>query len=386
MIHLAINQFPTGENLGMNTPTREDSEPRPLENKVATKCQETREGEKHFATRPEILERLAIDGELLTRARRKFPVQWPKHYLNLVGPSPQRDPIAKMGRPEEAEFLQNPGDLADAIGDKMMRPMPFIVRKHRNRLIVLVTKRCHFYCRFCFRREDPPTKETELNEADWDQIEQYLKKEPELEEVILSGGDPLTLSDGQLFAIKQRLLQVPHLKRWRIHTRAPVHFPQRITAALVEGLALGLPLRWVTHFNHVRELSSHSRRQAHLLSRFGIPFLNQAVLLRGVNSQLSDQVKLWRGLHQMGICSYYLHHPDRVAGNAHFRISLREGLALYGRLRAVLGENAPKYVIDLPDGTGKIPVEKLQYMGGNRYGYRHPNGIESFYTDIPESL
>jgi len=334
-----------------------------------------------FASRPEILQRLALDDDLLKQARKVFPVQWPKAYLNLVGGQPEGDPIAKMGRPGQAELQPDAGDLVDPIGDRFMRPLPQIVRKHKDRVIVLVTKRCHFYCRFCFRREEPPSSYAEMDEADWFRVLRYLQDETELREVILSGGDPLTLDNDTLFWIKQRLQTIAHLKCWRIHTRAPVHFTHRVDEALVAGLSGGLPLRVVTHFNHAREVTGESRRQAKLLSRYGIPFLNQAVLLRGVNDAVDAQLQLWRGLIAAGIEPYYLHHPDRVPGNADFRVTLSEGKRLYREMALRMRDRCPRYVLDLPDGRGKVPVMALREIENGRFRYHHPNGEVSHYID-----
>ena len=334
-----------------------------------------------YASRAEILQRLDLDDALLKRARKVFPVQWPRAYLNLIGDDPQRDPIARMGRPLAGEFRHDAGDLADPIADRYMRPIPQVVRKHEDRIIVLVTKRCHFYCRFCFRREEPPSSYAEMNEADWQMVLAFLRRETGIREVILSGGDPLTLANGALFWIKAQLEKIPHLQCWRIHTRSPVHFAQRVDGALVEGLAGGLPLRMVTHFNHARELTAATRRQSNLLARFGIPFLNQAVLLRGVNDSLTAQLGLWRGLSGLGIEPYYLHHPDRVPGNADFRVTLAEGKRIYRDMALRLRNRCPRYVLDLPDGRGKVPVMSLRELGQGRYRYDHPGGGVSHYTD-----
>jgi len=335
-----------------------------------------------FARRQDILERLALKDTVFLQAHKRFPVQWPDAYLQLVGQPAEKDPVAKMGRPDQREFESDPNDLADAIGDHLKRPMPFLVRKHADRIIVLTTKRCHFYCRFCFRREVPPTSQTELSPGDWDAVFDYLRGEKDLREIILSGGDPLTLTNTKLFQIKKRIEALPHIDRWRIHTRAPVHFPQRVTLQLVKGLARGLPLRVVTHFNHCREVTPSVRAAINLFRRFQIPILNQSVLLAGVNDSALSQVQLWRAMVTLGIQPYYLHHPDRVPGNAHFRVSIRQGLELYRHIRDALGQRSPNYVLDLPDGRGKVPVEQLVAVHDNLYHFHHSNNQISQYPDI----
>lgn len=337
-----------------------------------------------FASRRDIVGTLKLSDAELTRGRRRFPVQWPEDYLKLVDTTASEDPIAKMGRPDPQELLSDPGDLADANGDMLKRPLPFLVRKHADRIIVLVTKRCHFYCRFCFRREDPPSSKTELNSSDWDHVFHYLTQEKDLREVILSGGDPLVLENSRLFWLKENIQKIDHITHWRIHSRAPVHFPKRLQEPLIAGLAKGLPLRVVTHFNHLRELTNESRRVAHLFARYRIPVLNQAVLLRGVNNTLHAQLQLWRALKHLNIQAYYLHHPDRVTGNAHFRVSISDGLKLIAGIKKNLGAESPRYVLDLPDGSGKVPVEDLVALGKRTYQYQHSHSKISTYQDIPE--
>ncbi|MDJ0841591.1 MAG: KamA family radical SAM protein, partial [Acidobacteriota bacterium] len=315
-----------------------------------------------FATRREILERLALEPALYDALRRRFPISWPSDYLNLVGADPADDPIARLGRPEPDELSADPGDIADPISDQVLRPVPFLVRKHRDRVIILAAKRCHFYCRFCFRREEPVSAESEPGPADWNRITDYLAAHPEIQEPILSGGDPLTLSDAALFEICDRLAAVPSVKRLRIHTRAPVHYPRRITTNLIKGLARHLPLSIITHFNHPREITEQSARIAELILEHGIGFKNQAVLLRGVNDDPKVQAELWRDLSQLGIGAHYLHHPDRVSGNARFRLTVARGLQIYAAMKQQIPENLPAYVLDLPDGRGKVPVTALQRL------------------------
>ena len=336
------------------------------------------------AARKEILAKLGVGQEVFDQARRRFPVQWPAYYLSLVGQDPKRDPIAKMGRPTEAELRFDAGDLADPIADRRLRPIPFLVRKYPDRVIVLATKKCHFYCRFCFRREEPVSGKGEPGSEDWARIFAYLADHPEIEEPILSGGDPLTLSNHRLFWIRDQLMAISSVKRWRIHSRAPVHYPERVTDELLEELAIGKPLTVVTHFNHAAELTGESRRIAEKLESLDIPFKNQAVLLAGVNDHAQVQRALWRGLAELGVRPHYLHHPDRVSGNAAFRVTIERGLGIYRELVRDWQGERPRYVLDLPDGRGKVPVEKLVAVGEGLYRFSHADGTLSDYHDIDE--
>jgi len=334
-----------------------------------------------LATRAEILARLAADPAIYQAAKGAFPVSWPRYYLELVGDDPARDPIARMGRPTGAELEADPGDIADPIADKSLRPVPFVVRKHRDRVIILAAKRCHFYCRFCFRREEPVEGSAQPGRGDWRRIYAFLADNPDIEEPILSGGDPLTLSDEDLLGIRDQLASIASVKRWRIHTRAPVHFPERVTAELLQRLAGPLPLTIVTHFNHPREVTEESRRIARAAHAADLGLESQAVLLRGVNDDPETQRMLWRALEEIGIGARYLHHPDRVAGNAGFRLTIAQGLAIYSGFAGQLAL-PPRYVLDLPDGCGKIPVPDLEKLGEGRYRYTHPDGRRSEYVDI----
>jgi len=328
--------------------------------------------------------RLALDPETVQAVQATFPMSWPQYYLDLVGSNPLEDPIARMGRPDLAELRPDSGDILDPIADRALRPVPFVVRKHKDRVILLTTKKCHFYCRFCFRREEPHAKSGEPDISDWQNIFAFLAANPEIEEPILSGGDPLTLSDARLFWIRDKLADIPSVRRWRIHSRAPVHFPRRVTPALFNGLSHPrLPLMVVAHFNHPQEITSESARIATLATDNQIELQNQAVLLAGINDDAQTQVSLWQELSQLGVRPRYLHHPDRVAGNAHFRVSIPRGRAIYRDLCRDLNDGPPDYVLDLPNGRGKIPIMEMSAQGQGKYNYQHLDGSVSTYQDIP---
>jgi len=344
------------------------------ENRVLTR----QTGLFEAASRKEIGEVLQVSPELLQKAHRRFPVQWPKYYLQLS----QEEAVAKMGRPTSAELEPHHGDIADPISDQFLRPVPFVVRKHQDRVILLTTKKCHFYCRFCFRREEPVSLAAEPSADDWTQIYAYLAENPEIREPILSGGDPLTLSNVQLFRIQTAFCKIPSIKKWRIHTRAPVVWPKRITPELMEGLSGPLPLTVVAHYNHASEITPEAQRIAGLMAKYKVVYKNQAVLLAGVNNRFQDQFNLWQQLHELGIEPHYIHHPDRVPGNAQFRTTIQAGLDIYRQLKQTANFPLPSYVLDLPDGTGKVPVEQLEHQGNGLYHYQHPNGVLSSYRDI----
>jgi lysine 2,3-aminomutase len=297
------------------------------------------------------------EAELLREAARRFPIRWTRYYLDLADPRDPADPVRRIALPAPAELEPSPVELPDPVGESRVSPVPFVIRKHRDRAVLLVTARCHVYCRFCFRRgaghRDPG--EEELARAVG-----YLTADSELREVILSGGDPLVLPDEALRELVALLSASPHLEALRIHTRAPVHDPARVTPALAAALASGLPARVVLHYDHPREITEETRRVASTFLAAGLPLLNQSVLLAGVNDDAETLETLCRTLYRERIQPYYLHHPDPAPGTGAFHLEPERGLALYRELEGRLGGGPalPRYVIDPPDGSGKVPVER----------------------------
>lgn len=334
-----------------------------------------------FAARPAINRVLDVPAEVTDQVRRVFPVQWPRYYLALAEQHGPDSAVARMGKPQLSELAQDAGDIADPIADQRQRPVPFVVQKHADRVIILTTKKCHFYCRFCFRREEPVARAMEPTDADWETIFDFLRANPLIKEPILSGGDPLTLSDERLAWVRANLERIPSVTHWRIHSRAPVHYPARITPALAEALQGPLPLRLMCHFNHADELTAASLAGVQRLQAAGITVGNQTVLLNGVNNTVAAQTALWQGLAAIGVGAHHLHHPDRVTGNAPFRVTIADGLALYGELCAALDVKPPSYVLDLPDGRGKVPVRDLTRNTVGTYHYDHGDGHLSQYQD-----
>lgn len=347
--------------------TAMSDQPRPAKRKVRPARK------RGFAPNRVAARRLGVDPADWTAPAKAFPVRWPAGYLELAVSS-DGEPIRRMGMPSASELVPDAGDLADPVGERTLSQHPFVVRKHRDRAILLVTSRCHFYCRFCFRRSFPDGGHRDPGARELTQAIAWIAAEPEIGEVILSGGDPLTLADAEVERILAQLAAIPHVRSLRLHTRAPVHFPERITPALARLLARGSPLWVVTHFNHAVELTTASRRALDRLRRAGLPLLNQSVLLAGVNDDPRLLRELCRELYGALVKPYYLHHPDRVPGSARFRVTIRRGLELVAGLRAGLpGAAVPEYVIDLPDGSGKVAVASLIALGDGRY--RAPSGF-----------
>jgi lysine 2,3-aminomutase len=278
-------------------------------------------------------------------------------YLALIDPAEPDDPIRKQALPDVAELLDAPGELRDPIGDRAHEVAPNLVHRYPDRVLFFPTFLCPMYCRYCFRKvalnEAPVRLDRVLPAA-----VEYVSTHPEVREVILSGGDPLMLSDDRLAEVLGAFRTIPSVERLRLHTRVPVTRPSRVTAALAGRLAGFRPLYVVTHYNHPRELSPAARAAVSALVDAGLTVLNQAVLLRGVNDDVETLAALFSGLLRWQVRPYYLHHPDMTVGTAHFRVPISRGLALVRALRGRLtGLAWPTYVLDIPGGGGKVPVD-----------------------------
>ncbi len=293
--------------------------------------------------------------ETVRRAARRLPLRFPESYLDLVDPADPADPIRAIAWPAPEEIEEDPGALEDPVGENECRLHRLVIQKYPDRALLLLTSRCHFYCRFCFRAD----RGGEPRPGEIEEAIEILARRPGLREIILSGGDPLVLPDDLLEGLLGSLGRLEGLRSVRIHTRAPVHDPARVDDALVDALVRGAPrpLWMVLHLTHPRELTPAFDAAVERLRRAGIGLMSQSVLLRSVNDDPELLATLFRGLYERQVRPYYLHHPDRTAGTARFRLSIERGLAIVRALRErVPGPAFPHYVIDRPDGSGKLPV------------------------------
>lgn len=267
------------------------------------------------------------------------------------------DPVARQFLPDIQELDIKPEEMGDPIGDEAHSPVKGLTHRYPDRVILHVTKTCEVYCRFCFRRE-AVGDEGHLTEAEVVAALDYVAVNPAIREVILTGGDPLVLSARRIKALVARIGAIPSVQTLRIHTRIPVVAPERITEELVETLGnLAIPVVLVVHTNHAQEFTDAARDALARLRKAGIMLLSQSVLLRGVNDSLDSLENLFRELLRNGVKPYYLHHCDLAKGVSHFRTSLEAGMALMRGLRGRLsGPLLPTYVIDIPGGYGKVPI------------------------------
>lgn len=306
-----------------------------------------------MVARDEILAQRPDLGPVIAPADALFPVKVTRSFWDRIDAADPADPLARQVLPDAAELAEDPFDLADPVGDAACSPVPWVVHKYPDRVLWMLTKRCHLYCRYCFRRNHEPGG-LDPSEAEWAGAVEYLRGVAP-REVILSGGDPLAVRDKRLFQAIDAARAVARVVR--IHTRAPITFPERITEEFAGALAERSPLYVVVHANHARELSSEVAVALGRMVDAGVPVLNQAVLLRGVNDSVDALAALFEGLVELRVKPYYLHHPDRAAGNAHFRVPIEEGQELMRGVRERVGGLAlPVYVLDAPDGSGKRPI------------------------------
>lgn len=292
----------------------------------------------------------------------KYAVAMTSHLARLIDIDDPDDPIALQFVPDRRELETAPDERRDPIGDDAHSPVPGIVHRYPDRVLLLPSLICPVYCRFCFRREKVGASGSGTDGAvlSPDQLENaltYIAEHPAVREVILSGGDPLGMSDRRLAHILDRIENMDHVDTIRIHSRVPIAVPGRITPDLIAILSRATPVWLSVHCNHVREISPETETALAALSQAGIPLLSQTVLLRGINDTVEAMADLLRALIRCRVKPYYLHHADMAPGTFHFRTSIAEGKALMRGLRGrIPGFAIPSYVLDIPGGFGKAPL------------------------------
>lgn len=295
----------------------------------------------------------------LERVAARYAVSVTADMAELIDRTDAADPIARQFLPRAEELETRPEERADPIGDDVHEPVPGIVHRYPDRVLLKPLHVCPVYCRFCFRRERVgPEGHGSLSEAELAGALRYIAAHPEIWEVVVTGGDPFALSPRRLGAIAEALAAIPHVRVLRFHTRVPVVEPARVDARLVAALKKFPGAVFVAlHANHPREFTPAAQGAIARLVDAGIPMVSQSVLLRGVNDDAATLEALMRRFVENRIKPYYLHHGDLAPGTGHLRTSLPEGQALMRRLRGRLsGLAQPLYVLDIPGGYGKVPV------------------------------
>ena len=277
----------------------------------------------------------------------------------LIDASDAADPIAAQFRPNARELEIAPDELSDPIGDDAYTSVKGVVHRYTDRCLLKLVHVCPVYCRFCFRREMVgPQGDGTLTGEELEAALAYIEAQPQIWEVILTGGDPFLLSARRARELTARLAAIPHVKILRWHTRIPAVDPLRVTPDLVEALRTeGATTYVVLHINHARELTEQARAAIARLVDAGVPTLSQTVLLKGVNDDADALEALMRGLVEARVKPYYLHHLDKAPGTSHFRCTIERGQELVRELHErASGLAQPTYVLDIPGGHGKAPL------------------------------
>ncbi|HVF35486.1 MAG TPA: EF-P beta-lysylation protein EpmB [Candidatus Saccharimonadia bacterium] len=305
----------------------------------------------------EALDLPQLCAEIALPAPHEFPLRVPRAFVARMRPRDARDPLLRQVLPLDLERRVVEGYSADAVGDAAAREAPGVIRKYAGRALLVATGSCAVHCRYCFRRHFPYADEIAARD-EWRAPLDWLRAHPEIDELILSGGDPWSLSTPKLDELTEALRRLPQLKRLRIHTRLPVVLPARVDDELLAWLAR-LPWRVVVvlHANHANELDASVAQAAARLRDAGATLLNQSVLLRAVNDDVAVLASLSEGLFELGVLPYYLHQLDRVAGAAHFEVPDAEARRLRDALRIRLpGYLVPRLVRETAGEPHKTPL------------------------------
>ncbi|WP_447585581.1 EF-P beta-lysylation protein EpmB [Pseudoxanthomonas mexicana] len=308
----------------------------------------------------ELLDLLGLDRlapRLSDEAMVQFPLRVPRGFVARMRRGDPRDPLLRQVLPLDDEMRPMPGFGLDAVGDGAAKTAPGVIQKYRGRALLVATGSCAIHCRYCFRRHFPYAEETAARDG-WRDAVDLIRRDASIEEVLLSGGDPLSLSNGKLAELTGALADIPHLRRLRIHSRLPIVVPERVDDGLMGWLtALPWPVTLVVHANHANEFDGTVDAALGRLRAAGVHLLNQAVLLRGVNDSVDALGALSERGFAAGVLPYYLHQLDRVAGVAHFEVDDAHARALHAGLAARLsGYLVPRLVREIPGDTGKRPL------------------------------
>ncbi len=276
--------------------------------------------------------------------------------LKTIKTTSNEDAVFKQYVPDMREMDIGSKEDADPIGDDAHEVTRGLVHRYKDRVLFKITPNCAVYCRFCFRRDMVGRGKDILTEDDTSKIYQYIEANTDIREVILSGGDPLILSPRRLREAIKKLEQIDHVKIIRIHTRAPIAKPSLVTQELIKALHTHKKMTIVLHVNHAQEINDDVTHALDALKNSGT-LLSQSVLLKNINDTSQDLAALYRKLSECGVTPYYLHHSDKARGTKHFRVSIQKGMDIYAALRGqISGYLLPDYVLDIPGGFGKVPV------------------------------
>jgi lysine 2,3-aminomutase len=339
------------------------------------------------------LERLFLlsdeERDAIQRHKGSLPVGITPYYASLMSRHDADDPLRRTHIPVGTEYIQTLGEADDPLGEDHDSAVPGLVHRYPDRVLFLVTGTCSTYCRYCTRSRmvGAVGGEYSFSKSQWEKALQYIEAHTEIRDVLLSGGDPLTLADEPLEYLLTRLRAIPHVEFLRIGTKVPVVLPMRVTKNLTRILKKMHPLWMSIHFTHPSELTKEVTESTARLADSGIPLGSQTVLLKGINDEVETMKSLYHGLLKRRVKPYYLYQCDPITGSSHFRTPVEKGLEIIEGLRGhTTGYAVPHYVIDAPGGGGKIPVVPDYLVGrdgedvvlrnfeGKTYRYRDPGG------------
>jgi lysine 2,3-aminomutase len=352
--------------------------------------------DKWFSWRWQLSNRLNSVEEIekifpLTESERKalsapgiFRVDITPYFISLIDPADPADPIRKQVIPTDAEMVPFTAMMEDSLAEDHHSPVPGLVHRYPDRVLMLVTTQCATYCRYCTRSRIVGNPLAQFSRAEFEMQIEYLKRTPQVRDVLLSGGDPLVLAPKILEEILARLREIPHIEIVRIGSRVPVFMPMRVTDELCDMLQKYHPLWFNIHVNHSNEITKELADACDKLSRAGIPLGNQSVLMAGINDNVHIQRQLVQDLVRMRVRPYYLYQCDLVEGAGHFRTPVAKGIEIMEGLRGhTSGFAVPTYMVDAPGGGGKIPVAPnyLLSMSDHKVVLRNFEGFITTYEE-----
>jgi lysine 2,3-aminomutase len=329
----------------------------------------------------QLVEQFSLDRKIAAQLDNFFQARINPYYLSLI--KEKDDPIWKQCVPSSEELDDYDGS-EDPLNEDAMSPVPNITHRYPDRVLFLVTSQCGMYCRFCTRKRKVGNSD-KISMRNLESAFKYIEQHKEIRDVILSGGDPLMLTDTMLEKILKRLRQIPHLEIIRLGTKMPCVLPQRITPKLCNMIKKYHPVYVNTHFNHPREVTPEARKACGMLADAGCPVGNQTVLMKGVNDDADVIKELMQKLLSMRVKPYYLYMADETKGANHFRTSIRKGIEIMDKLRGhTSGLAVPYFVIDAPGGGGKIPLlpEYVVHQDVEKIVLRNYKGDIYVYEDI----
>jgi len=337
-----------------------------------------------------MIEVTADERAAIERHEGPLPVGVTPYYMSLIDATNPLQGLRRTTIPTLAEFDRTPGEQDDPLGEDGHSPVPGLVHRYPDRVLLLVTNFCSVYCRYCTRaRLVGASGERALRKADIDRAIEYIAATPAVRDCLISGGDPLSLDDERLEYVLARLRAIPHLEFVRIGSKQPVVQPMRVTPALTKMLRRYHPLWMSLHFTHPDEVTPEVAEACGRLADAGIPLGSQTVLLKGVNDDLDTLKRLFHALLKIRVRPYYLYQCDPISGSGHFRTTVDQGLELIGRMRGyTTGYAVPNFVVDAPGGGGKIALLPDAVVGrdGNDLLLRNFAGEECRYPDPDGTL